>query len=61
MGTAEYLTDLVEEDYLAYFGRLADPTSLSAFVSSLQGGNTNNDMIVASLLGSGEYMTLTST
>jgi hypothetical protein len=59
MGTQEYLTDMVEQDYLTYLGRAVDPTSLSAFVAALQGNTTNNDMIVASLLGSGEYMTLT--
>jgi hypothetical protein len=61
MGTQQYLTDLVEQDYLTYFGQLADPTSLAAFVSALQGNTTSNAMIVASLLGSGTYQTLTGT
>jgi hypothetical protein len=57
MATPEYLSDMVEQDYLTYLGRAADPTSLAAFVSSLQGGSTNNDMIVASLIGSSEFGT----
>jgi hypothetical protein len=61
MGTTQYLTDMVEQDYLTYLGRPADPTSLGAFLSALQGNTTNNAMIVASLLGSGEYQTLTGT
>lgn len=61
MGTQQYLTDLVEQDYMTYFGQLADSTSLAAFVSALQGNTTSNAMIVASLLGSGTYQTLTGT
>jgi hypothetical protein len=61
MSTQEYLTDLVEQDYQTYMGRQADPTSLAAYVSALSGGTMNNAMVVASLLGSGEYMSQFST
>ncbi len=55
IGTQEFMTDMVQQDYQTYLQRAADPTSLSAFVSDLTGGSMNNDAIVATLLGSGEY------
>jgi hypothetical protein len=53
--TQEFRTDLIQWDYLTYLHRPADTTSLSAFLSYLQGGGDNNT-VIASLIGSGEYM-----
>ena len=60
MGTTEYKTDLVEKAYLTYLHRAADPTSLSAYVTSLMQGS-NNDLVLSSLLGSGEYASQNAT
>jgi hypothetical protein len=52
LSTPEYLTNLVKADYQTYLGRAADTTSLTAYVSSLEAGNMNNAMVVASLIAS---------
>jgi hypothetical protein len=52
VNTQEYLTDLVQNDYKTYLGRAADTNSLNAYVSALMGGRMNNDLVVASLIGS---------
>ncbi len=55
LSTAEYQSDLVQNDYQTYLNRNADPTSLNSFVTYLtQGGS--NDAVVAALLGSQEYL-----
>ena len=56
LSSTEYFTDLVNQDYEKYMGVAPDATSLSAFVTALQKGTTTNDMVVASLLGSPEYL-----
>jgi hypothetical protein len=61
MATSEYQTNLVTADYLTYLGREPDSTSLSAFVSQLQSGNTNNAQIIAELIASSEFQTATGT
>jgi hypothetical protein len=61
LSTQEYLTVLVQQDYQTYMNRQADPTSLSAYVTALGTGTMNNDMVVASLLGSGEFVSQVTT
>ncbi len=56
LSSTEYLSELVNQDYQTYMGVAPDSTSLSAFVTALQQGTTTNDKVVASLLGSPEYM-----
>jgi hypothetical protein len=53
----EYLTDLVTQDYKTYLGVTPDSNSLGAFVAALTDGTMNNNMVVATILGSGEWMT----
>ncbi|GEM_PF-3388596 len=60
LSSPEYLNDLVEEDYMTYMGIQPDSNSLGAFVAALQGHTMNNDMVVATLLGSQEWMSLAS-
>ncbi|HZV04229.1 MAG TPA: DUF4214 domain-containing protein [Gemmataceae bacterium] len=52
LNTPEYLTNLVKADYQTYLGRAADTNSLNAYVSALEGGNMNNEMVIASLIAS---------
>jgi hypothetical protein len=57
----EYLNDLVTQDYMTYMGTTPDSNSLGAFVAALANGTMNNDMVVASLLSSPEWMTASAT
>ncbi len=45
---------------MTYMGIQPDSNSLGAFVAALQGHTMNNDMVVATLLGSQEWMSLAS-
>jgi Domain of unknown function (DUF4214) len=58
LSSTEYFTDLVNQDYQTYMGVAPNAISLSDFVTALHQGTTTNDMVVASLLGSPEYMAL---
>jgi len=58
LSSTEYLSELVNQDYQTYMGVAPDASSLSAFVTALQKGTTNNDMVVASVLGSPLYVVL---
>jgi hypothetical protein len=53
LGSTEYVTDLVEDNYVHLLGRRADPAGLSYFVTFVQSGGTYQ-ILVADLLGSGE-------
>src|SRR5579875_2208766 len=53
----EYVTYLVTQDYMTYMGVTPDSNSLGAYVAALMNGTMNNDMVVASLLGSPEWIT----
>jgi hypothetical protein len=57
LSTSEYYTDVVQNIYQTYLGRAADPTSLSAFVASLQSGGGSDNTVLASVLGSQEFLT----
>ncbi|MHB1423778.1 MAG: DUF4214 domain-containing protein [Gemmataceae bacterium] len=60
LASSEYATDLVEQDYQTYMGRQADPTSLAAYVAALTNGTMTNNMVIASLLGSQQYISQSS-
>ena len=56
LSSKEYFTDLVNQDYQTYMGVAPNAASLSGFVTALYQGTTTNDMVVASLFGSPEYI-----
>jgi len=56
----EYVTDMVTQDYMNYMGTAPDTNSLGAFVAALMDGTMNNDIVVATLLGSPEWITQNS-
>ncbi|HEY7423721.1 MAG TPA: DUF4214 domain-containing protein, partial [Gemmataceae bacterium] len=56
LSTSEYYTDLVQNMYQTYLGRAADPTSLSAFVASLQSGGGSDATVISAILGSPEFL-----
>ncbi len=58
LNSPEYLNDLVTQDYLTYMGVEPDTNSLGAYVAALQNHTMNNDMVVASLLGSQEWISM---
>ena len=60
LSSPEYLNDLVTNDYMTYMGVQPDQNSLGAYVAAMQNGTMNENMLVASLLGSGEWITLHS-
>jgi hypothetical protein len=53
VGSAEYVGDVVEDGYVNYLGRTADPAGLSNFESYLHTGGTYQ-ILIANLFGSGE-------
>lgn len=59
--SSEYLNNLVTQDYMTYMGTTPDANSLGAYVAALANGTMNNNMVVASLLGSPEWMTASAT
>jgi hypothetical protein len=60
LSSPEYLNDLVTNDYMTYMGVQPDPNSLGAYTAALQNNTMNENMLVASLLGSGEWITMNS-
>jgi hypothetical protein len=60
LSSPEYLNDLVTQDYMTYMGVTPDQASLGAYVAALENHTMNNDMVVASLLGSQEWISLNS-
>lgn len=52
----EYVNDLVTQDYYTYMGVAPDSTSLGAYATALLNGTMNNNTVVASLLGSQEWI-----
>jgi len=56
LSSTEYSTDLVNQDYQTYLGVAPNAASLSAFATALHQSTTTNDMVIASLLGSPEYV-----
>lgn len=54
MTTQDYIDD-VQELYVAYFSRPADPAGLNFWASQLQAGAVNSQAISASFARSGEY------
>jgi hypothetical protein len=52
--STEYLTDRVQDAYLAHLGRYADPAGLSYWIGIIRGGGTFEQLDV-SFLGSPEY------
>ncbi len=55
LGSTEYLTNVVQNAYQTYLHRAADTGSLTAFVSYLAAGGSD-DVVVAFLIGSPEYL-----
>ncbi len=60
LSSPEYLNHLVINDYMTYMGVAPDQTSLGAYTAALQNNTMNENMLVASLLGSGAWRTLNS-
>jgi hypothetical protein len=60
LNSNEYVTDLVEQDYMTYLGMQPDTTSLGAFVSALMNNTMNNNTVVATILGSPAWQTLSA-
>ncbi len=60
LSSPEYLNNLVTNDYMTYMGVQPDQNSLAAYTTALQSGTMNENMLVASLLGSGEWITMNS-
>ncbi len=58
LSSPEYLNELVTNDYMTYMGVQPDQNSLGAYVAAMQNNTMNENMLVASLLGSGEWITL---
>ena len=54
VGSSEYRSRLVEDDYLKFLHRPADPTGLNSGVNYLAAGNTD-EQYIALLTGSAEY------
>ncbi|HJT33147.1 MAG TPA: TIGR03118 family protein [Pirellulales bacterium] len=50
----EFLNDLVQQDFKTLLGRPADAASLAAFVKSLEGGVTDQQLLAA-IMGSAEF------
>jgi hypothetical protein len=54
-GSPEFLRDLVQDDYLLFLRRPAEPAGLNGWVSDLQHG-ARHDEVLAGILGSDEYL-----
>ena len=54
--STEYRTDLVDTDYHLYLGKSPDPTGLAFWLSAIDGGATDQE-VLAGILGSPEGFT----
>jgi len=53
-GSTENNTQLINDDYMHYLGRPADPGGIAFWLSQFAAGKTNED-VIAGFTGSAEY------